>query len=264
MSLLEVKDLSFSYGSHEVFSGINFSVDEGHVFCLAGPNGCGKTTLLHCILSHLKPQQGIVLIRGKQSSTYSSRQLAAEIAYVPQSHTRSFPYKTLDVVAMGRTRKQKLLESGQAHQEVALAYMEQLGISHLAEKEYTALSGGELQMVLLARALAQESSILILDEPTAHLDIKRSQDILQILTKLSREHGKTILLSTHDFNHPLFLQDEGAAVKMALMENGCIGQIGAPVELFTSGALDAIYGICSQVLTVQAEKNRHFLATWNK
>lgn len=264
MSLLEVKNLAFSYGSKNIFSKINFSVDEGQIFCLVGPNGCGKTTLEHCILSHLKPQQGNILIQGQDISSFSSRRLAAEIAFVPQSHTRSFPYNTLDVVTMGQTRRQKLLKFHETDRESALTVMRKLGIAHLAETEYTTLSGGELQMVLLARALVQESKILVLDEPAAHLDVKRAQNILQIVTKLAQEYGQTILLSTHDFNHPLLFQDEGADVKMALMNNGQISEIGKPIELLSSGLLNKTYGIHSQILTVQADKTRHYLAVWNE
>lgn len=263
MSLLEVKNLSFSYGTQNVFSEINFSVEEGQIFCLVGPNGCGKTTLEACILSHLKPQQGGVFIQGRNILGFSSCTLAAEIAFVPQSHTRSFPYNTLDVVTMGRMRRQKLLESEKQHREAALTVMEALDISHLAQTEYTTLSGGELQMVLLARALVQESRILVLDEPAAHLDVKRTHKILGILTRLAKEHGKTVLLSTHDYNHPLLFQDAGADVKMALMDKGHIRGIGAPLELLSSDLLHKIYGIHSQVLTVQAEKARHYLATWD-
>ena len=264
MSLLEVKDLSFSYGDKQIFSGVSFSVEQGQVFCLVGPNGCGKTTLEHCILTHLKPEQGQIRIRGKRIESYSSRTLAAEIAYVPQNHTRSFPYKTADVVAMGQTRRSSLLHGAPPDLHKVMHCMEQLGIAHLASAEYTTLSGGELQMVLLARALVQESSILVLDEPAAHLDVKRTQDILQTLCRLVEEQNKTILISTHDFNHPLLFQDEGVDVKMALMEHGRLSEPGVPDQLLASGCLKEIYGISSQVLTISADKPRRYLATWSE
>lgn len=264
MSLLEVKGLSFSYGKQPVFSDVSFSIDEGQIFCLVGPNGCGKTTLEHCVLSHLKPQTGEIRIQGQPLSSYSPARLAAELAYVPQSHSRSFPYRTVDVVAMGQTRRQKPLQFGSWDLSAVVAVMEQLGISHLAETEYTALSGGELQMVLLARALVQESRLLVLDEPAAHLDVKRTQKILLLLAKLAREQGKTILMSTHDFNHPLLFEDEGADVKMALMEKGRLSRSGTPLALLSSGCLDDIYGIRSQVIEVKTDKTRHYLAAWSE
>lgn len=262
MSSLEVTGLSFSYGTRQVFSDVSFCVEPGEIFCLVGPNGCGKTTLEHCILGHLKPDSGSIRIGGKPLASYSSRALAGQMAYVPQSHTRSFPYRTLDLVAMGQIRNRQLFQLGEGSQEQALAVLEQLGIAHLADTQYTTLSGGELQMVLLARALCQDSDILVLDEPAAHLDVKRTQKILLQLAQISKNQGKTILLSTHDFNHPLLFQDEGAKVRMALMEKGTLSRSGLPTELLGSGCLMEIYGIHSRVLEVPADKPRHYLAAW--
>ena len=263
MSLLEVNDLAFSYGDKPVFEHVSFTVDPGQVFCLVGPNGCGKTTLEHCVLMHLKPQRGEIRVSGKSLSEYTERELAGEIAYVPQTHVRSFPYRTVDVIAMGRARRQRFMDSRADHEPYALAVMEQLGIDYLADKEYTTLSGGELQMVLLARALVQESKMLVLDEPVAHLDVRRSQDILLLLVKLAKTRGLAILLSTHDFNHPLMLQDEGVDVRMGLMEGGRMSEVGVPAEVLASGCLNEIYGIESQILEVPGTPARHFLATWS-
>ena len=264
MSLLEVNKLSFSYENNDVFSDVSFSVEEGQVFCLVGPNGCGKTTLLHCILSHLKPYAGSIQVAGKSLESYSPRDLAAFMAYVPQSHTRFFPYQTVDVVAMGRSRLQRLLEDSSEQRRIAQEYMDKLGIGHLANTDYTTLSGGELQMVLVARALAQESTMLVLDEPVAHLDVKRSQAILQLLAKLAKDQGKTILLSTHDFNHPLYFQDEGTNVRMALMEGGVLGDSDVPLDLLSSGFISEVYGIESTIVEVEADRTRHYLAAWSK
>lgn len=263
MSLLEVKDLAFAYGDKPVFENASFSVDRGQVFCLVGPNGCGKTTLEHCLLAHLKPQRGSISIDGKDLSAFSPRQLAAEIAYVPQNHVRSFPYRTVDMVAMGCTRQQRFMESSAGSVERALGMMERLGIAHLAEVEYTTLSGGELQMALVARALVQDSRILVLDEPTAHLDVKRGLDILLTLRDLACEREKTIVLSTHDFNQPLMLQDEGADVRMALMENGAMSEAGTPLDMLSSGCLNDLYGIQSQVVELAGSPARHYLAMWS-
>jgi len=262
MSLLEVKDLSFAYGDTPVFANASFSVESGQVFCLVGPNGCGKTTLEHCLLGHLKPQSGSIAIDSVDLAEFSSRELAAQVAYVPQNHVRSFPYRTVDVVAMGRTRQQKFMESGGGDIDRALDVMRRLGIDHLADVEYTTLSGGELQMALVARALVQDSRILVLDEPTAHLDVKRGLGILLQLCSLARDQGKTIVLSTHDFNQPLMLQDEGADVRMALMESGVLSEAGTPLDMLRSGSLDALYGVHSQVVELVSDPVRHFLAMW--
>lgn len=263
MSLLEVDDLAFSYGSKPVFEHVSFTVNAGQVFCLVGPNGCGKTTLEHCVLRHLQPQHGSISVNGKELSAYSERDLAGEIAYVPQTHTRSFPYRTVDVVAMGLTRQQRFMDSRANNESRALEVMEQLGIRHLAETEYTTLSGGELQMTLLARAIVQGSNMLVLDEPVAHLDVRRTQDILLLLARLANEGGLGILLSTHDFNHPLLLQDEGVNVQMGLMESGHLSAVGVPLEVLSSNCLNDIYGIESQVVEIPGTPPHHFLATWS-
>ena len=263
MSYLEVKNLSFSYGDSDVFSDESFSVDEGQIFCLVGPNGCGKTTLQHCILGYLKPDQGEILIDGRPLESYSARKLAAEIAYVPQNHTRSFPYRVIDVVAMGQIRKKRQFSSDSYMLEAAHEILKKLEIDHLEEKEYTALSGGELQMVMVARALCQDSRVLILDEPSAHLDVKRTQNILLLLTKIAKEDKKIILMSTHDFNHPLLFEDEGADVRMALMHDGSFSGSGRPGEILSGGCLDELYGINSRIVEIDADKKRHYLATWN-
>lgn len=264
MSYLEVKDLAFSYGDREVFRNLSFSVEPGEIFCLVGPNGCGKTTLQHCILGHLHCKSGDILINGRSIKDFSAAGLASEIAFVPQDHSRSFPYRVLDVVAMGQIRNRHFAVSGKDDEKKAMEVLKKLGIDFLAETEYTALSGGELQMVLLARALCQDSNILILDEPAAHLDTKRAQSILMLLNRIARDDGKMILMSTHDFNHPLLFEDEGANVKMAFMEKGVLSRSGTPMEILSSGCLQDVYGIESQILEVNGVMKRHYLAAWSR
>ena len=262
MSLLEVQSLSFAYGDAAVFSDVSFAVEAGQILCLVGPNGCGKTTLEHCALGHLKPKAGSVRILGRENRTYAPRELASLLAYVPQNHVRTFPYRTVDVVAMGGTHGRRLLDLRSPDTSAALACMERLGIDDLAERPYTTLSGGELQTVLLARALVQRSRILVLDEPTAHLDPRRSLSFLKTLGRLAREEGQTILLTTHDVNQPLLLSDEGAQVRMALMSQGRLSEARTPLEILSSDVLDRMYGISSRLLTVAADRPRHYLAAW--
>lgn len=263
ISILEVEKLSFSYGSKPVFSDISFQIEKGELFCLAGPNGCGKSTLLHCILGHLKYQSGDVLINNRSIRLYSPEKLADRLAYVPQNHTRSFPYRVLDVVTMGQVRNKSLFSRKNKREDLALAILEELGVSHLAEEEYTMLSGGELQMVLIARALCQDSDILILDEPTAHLDIKRTQCILNFLFRFAREKEKSVIISTHDFNHPLQFEDMGANIKMALMDHGKISRVGTPLSLLSSDSLEQMYQIKSCIVQAGDEGKRHYIVTWS-
>ena len=251
MNAVEVQDLSFSYGHRPVFSHVSFQVKSGEIFCLVGPNGCGKSTLLRCILGHLQPQAGEIRIGGKLLAEYRAPTLADQLAYVPQSHTRAFPFRTVDVVGpWGQIRKGGLFAGQTGQTRRAMAVLEQLHLAHLAETEYTSLSGGELQMVLLARALCQDSETLVLDEPAAHLDLGRTHDLLSVLQKIAREQGKTILLSTHDCNHALQLEDSGATVRMALMEQGQLSPGDTPLMLLRSDCMKQLYGMESRVVTV--------------
>lgn len=260
MSILKAENLSFAYGKSTVFSNVNFEVNKGEMFCLVGPNGCGKSTLLHCILGHIKYQKGSVFVNDKDINQFSAKELSRFLSYVPQNHTRSFPYKSIDVVTMGQMYGDYKRNLKQTAGEI----MEQMGISHLAQKEYTALSGGELQLVLIARALYQDSEILVLDEPTSHLDIKYTQMILNILVSISKQYKKTVIMSTHDFNHPLQFEDEGANVRMALMENGSISTVSTPLKLLSSDSFEKMYNINKQIITLENNPNRHFVAVWGK
>lgn len=234
------------------------------MFCLAGPNGCGKSTLLHCLSGHLCCQAGEVLIDGRSVRLYPPGKLAARLAYVPQNHVRSFPYQVLDVVSMGQIRSPASLLSRKEKEDLALSALTEVGIPHLAGEEYTALSGGELQLVLLARALCQDSDILILDEPAAHLDVKHTHRILNILLRFSREKGKSVIFSTHDFNHPLQFEDMGAEIKMALMDRGRLSAVNTPGELLSSDSLERMYQVKSRVVEIGGKPNRHFVATWSE
>lgn len=265
MSYLEVRDLSFTYQKKPVLSSLNLEVNQGEIFCLVGPNGCGKTTLQHCILNLTKPTSGDILVKGRSLKSYSERELAAIMAFVPQNHVPTFPYQTVDVVAMGSLRKRNLLGGGErASREYAYTILEELGIGHLADTSYTALSGGEMQMVMIARALCQDSEMLILDEPTAHLDVGRSQDILKTISRINLERGITIVMATHDFNQPLYFQDQGNPVSMALMKQGQISKIDRPMDLMNQDTLGQLYGIKSQIIQLEADRLRHYLAIWKE
>lgn len=264
MSVLKVEKLSFSYGTKMIFSDIGFQVRQGEMFCLAGPNGCGKSTLLHCISGHLNYRSGDVLIDGQSIRLHPPGKLADKLAYVPQNHIRSFPYQVLDVVAMGQIRNPSSLISKKEKEELAFSALEDVGIAHLAEEEYTTLSGGELQLVLLARALCQDSDILILDEPAAHLDIKHTHRIMNLLFRFSREKGKSIVISTHDFNHPLQFEDMGADIKMALMDHGTLSAVCPPQALLSPDSLEQMYQVKSRIVRVGDEPKRHFIATWSE
>ena len=203
MSLkLSIQNASFGYNENElVFENININVNERECLCLLGPNGSGKTTLLNCINGTFPLKSGLIFINGKNIKSYSIIELARIIGIVFQEHSAPFPYTTLEVVRMGRTPYLGVFETpSRRDTELAYSIMEDLGIAHLAEKSYTQISGGERQLVLIARTLCQEPEIILFDEPTSHLDFKNQAMVLRTIKQLS-EKGMTIVMTSHFPNH---------------------------------------------------------------
>ncbi|NLP36275.1 MAG: ABC transporter ATP-binding protein [Firmicutes bacterium] len=236
---LSIKDACFSYNDKEpVWENINLAVEEGECLCLLGPNGCGKTTLFNCITGNLPLKSGSIYVNQKNIHDFSVIELAKTIGIVFQEHTAPFPYTSLEVVRMGRTPHLGLLETpSKEDTELAYRIMEDLGIAHLAGKSYTHISGGERQLVLIARTLCQEPEIILFDEPTSHLDFKNQALVLRTIKKLS-ERGMTIVMTSHFPNH---VWKVGTKVAM-LGYQGMVAQ--GPVEqVMTEENLTRAYGI---------------------
>jgi len=247
--VVQVKNASFSYGKKEVFHDISFNVKRGEIFCIIGPNGCGKTTLLDCILGLLKIKAGDILVDELSIKNIKPRELAEKIAYVPQTHERRFPYKVKDIVLMGRASKTKIFSSPTSKdKEIAMKAMEQTGILELADSPYTQISGGQCQLVMIARALAQESKIIIMDEPTAHLDFKNELILLETVVNLVREGNKTIIMATHFPNHTYYFETNNIPTTLALMNNGVLEKIGSPRAVLNEKNIRQIYSINSKVI----------------
>ena len=169
--MLSLHDISVGYGTRTVVYDVSFRIRTGEVVCLLGPNGSGKTTLFKAMLGLLPLQAGEMRLEGKNVRRWSRRDYARHIAYVPQLHVPSFPYTVLDMVSMGRTPYLGACSSpGPSDRRIANEVMEEISIAHLRDRPYTEISGGERQLVLIARALAQRPQFLIMDEPTSHLD----------------------------------------------------------------------------------------------
>jgi iron complex transport system ATP-binding protein len=233
---LEARDLSIGYRGHLVGSAISLSLGAGEVLCLLGPNGAGKTTLFRTLLGLQPPLGGTVLIDGAPLAALTPVQIARQLAYVPQAHVTEFSYSVLDVVLMGRTAHLKPFASpGAADERVALAKLAGLGIADLASHDYTRISGGQRQLALIARALAQETPILVLDEPTASLDFGNQALVLGRIRDLARQ-GFGIVLSTHDPDHALLV-----STRVAIIADGGLRAVGSPDEVVTAKMLSAIY-----------------------
>lgn len=240
---IEGKGLSFSYGKHPVLQDLSFDVPKGTLTALLGANGAGKSTLFRCLLGFLTPQKGEILLSGRPLRTYGRREMAAKIAYIPQSSEPIFNYDVLDAVLMGTTGALHLLQRPDARQtEASLRALRQLGIEHLAQRGIGRISGGERQLVLIARALVQRADILVMDEPTANLDYGNQQRVLRQIRALTAE-GYTVLLSTHNPEHALCYADRVLALK-----DGRIAASGATQSVLTPELIEALYQIKTQLV----------------
>jgi len=238
-SILRVEDLGFAYGRRRVLSEISFSVAAGSFCALLGPNGSGKTTLLKCINQILSQDSGTILLNGQQAHTLSRRDMARLVAMVPQQTHLIFGFKVLDLVVMGRSSGLGMTGlPGRQDYDMAQAALDELEIGHLARRKFNELSGGERQLVLLARALCQEPRILLLDEPTSHLDFKNQFLILNKVRELTRERGWASLISIHD---PNLAARYCEAVVM--LKNGTVLKQGPVGEVFKPLSLAELYGM---------------------
>ena len=237
MKTFELKNVTCGYKHTPILENLSFSVTEGEALCLLGPNGVGKTTLFRSMLGFLKPLAGTIAFDGQDIAAWPARTLARKIGYVPQSHTPPFAYPVIDVVTMGRLSRISPVASPSAHDlEVAYASLDRLGAGHLADKLYTQISGGERQMVLIARALAQEPEMLVMDEPTASLDYGNQVKVLRQISRLARD-GMAIVMTTHFPDHACL-----CATTVGLITRDWV-RFGSPVEVVTERTLGETYGV---------------------
>lgn len=242
--MLSVKKLYYSYGDIEVLKSVSFEVRKGQLCALFGPNGTGKTTLFKCITKLLDTKKrGEVQINKKSIDKMSMNEVAKLATYVAQEHKPSFPFMVKEVVLMGRTPHMGGF-FGPSSKDIdsAVKAMEMAGISHLADRLYTNLSGGQRQLVLIARALAQDTDVLLLDEPTSNLDFK-NQMVLWNTIKRNTLKGKTTLICTHDPNHIFWFCDK----VIVLGKDGSIIAQGNPAEVINREMLKEIYGDLCEV-----------------
>jgi iron complex transport system ATP-binding protein len=234
---ISAQHLSIGYPGRLVGENLAIRVNEGEVLALLGPNGGGKTTLLKTLLGLLPARAGNVTLSGRGMNTVSDRERARLIGYVPQVHSGTFAFPVETVVLMGRTAHGSLFARPGAHDfEVTHHALERFGIAALAQRPYTEISGGERQLVLLARALAQEPRFIVLDEPTASLDFGNQGKVMQEIRALA-DSGLGVLFTTHDPNHAL-----RAAHRAYLLRNGeCLAD-GPVTEVLTGERLEALYG----------------------
>ncbi len=253
---IRVEEVSMAYGSSKILDTISLTIGKGSVVTMVGPNGCGKTTLLKIINNLLKPDRGRVFVEGREVNSMPAHRLARIMGYVPQGHRISFPFKVRDVVMTGRmpyipafsSPKREDLE--RTEQALALT-----GISGLADQPYTQISGGERQLVMIARAMAQQPSVLLLDEPTSYLDFKNQILTLKMITEISRSRKVTVIMTLHDPNHALMFSDEVVLLrKLNGSRAGNVIASGPPQEVMTPKNIKAAYGVEVELVEVKGRR----------
>jgi iron complex transport system ATP-binding protein len=245
--MLRIENLTFRHAHHteDILHGITFNAEPGKITTILGPNGSGKTTLFRCIAGLWNPKEGAVLFDDRPLSGLSSVNRARLLAIVPQEHEPPFPYSVFDIVLMGRAAHVGLF-SAPSKRDYAAAdeAIGMVGISHLADRPYTRISGGERQLVLIARALAQDSPILILDEPTSHLDFRNQIVVLEKVRSIVSAKGLIALMTLHDPNLALLFSDQAI-----LISEGIVIAKGNPRDVISAEHLFAMYGIPVEVLS---------------
>ncbi|MCB2293351.1 ABC transporter ATP-binding protein [Clostridium algoriphilum] len=248
---LEIKKAVCGYGSKVVVDGISVKVESGEILCLLGPNGVGKTTLFKTILGFLKLMSGKITLNDQDIQNFSKKKLAMAIGYVPQAHIPSFPYNVLDVVTMGRTAHLGMFSSpSKADVKIAEEALETLDVSFLKHRIYTELSGGERQMILIARALTQQSEILVMDEPTSNLDFGNQVKVLEQINKLAKM-GIGIIMTSHFPDHAFL-----CSTKVALLQKNNIFTVGSVEQVVTEENLKSAYGVNVKIISSVNEQGK--------
>lgn len=234
----------FSYdGKTDIFKNLSCRIGTENIFCILGPNGTGKSTLLNGIMNVLPLSSGRVLLDGREVKSYRPAELARKIAYIPQTYNIVFPFRVLDLILMGRTpHLNDMDQPSEKDYDKVMEAVSALGLEPYLERSCTQLSGGQLQMVMLARAIAQEADFLILDEPTSHLDYGKQMETLKMIHSVHKR-GVGVLFTSHNPDHAFILCD-----KVAVMNGGTFERVGAPEEVITEERLSRIYGTGIQII----------------
>ncbi|SHI19283.1 iron complex transport system ATP-binding protein [Sporobacter termitidis DSM 10068] len=246
-----VNDLSFSYKERRVLADVSFTARTGELLAVLGPNGVGKSTLFQCILGLLPYTEGEILLDGLDAKKLDIKETARRVAYIPQSHAPAFNFSVFDIILMGTSAQISDVNVPKKRQlELAEQSMERLGITHLKERGYLQISGGERQLVLIARALAQDARILVMDEPTSNLDYGNQLRILSQIKLLARE-GYTVVLSTHSPDQAFMFAD-----RVLALQGGRVVRHGRPFEVITDALIKDLYNVEVEIQSLYGGKAR--------
>jgi len=236
--IIQVRGLSLAIGGKAILRDVSLSVQPGEYLSIVGPNGAGKTTLLRCLLRIVRGASGEVLIAGRRLESYSQRQLACQLGYVPQTIEANLPYTVAEMVMMGRYAYfRPLAPVSRRDRQIVAEVLERTGLTELADRPIGTLSGGERQKVFIAAALAQQAQVLLLDEPTAFLDYHHQAEVCRLLVEANRTLGTTIVAVTHDVNTAVLHSQ-----RIVALRQGEVVFAGTPQQLMHSEVLARIYG----------------------
>ena len=253
MSIIKVDNLSFSYGREAVLRDLGFEVNTGSFLSIAGPNGAGKSTLINLLCGQLKSKPGTILIDGADLRSYTFKSLARKVSVVRQEFIPAFGFSVIETVLMARIAYYDALGfENQSDRDAAIEALEATETKKFAERRLSEISGGERQRVFIARALAQDTPILLLDEPTSFLDLKHQVGIYDLLKKMQAEKGKTILAVTHDINLAGQYAD-----KILLLGADCSYHLGEAEDVLSKTRIEQTFGV--QAVEGQAEGHRFIL-----
>jgi iron complex transport system ATP-binding protein len=252
--MLEMINGGFGYHRDPmVFQNLNFKINNGEIMSILGPNGCGKTTLLKCLMGIMELTQGSVLMDGHEVPKAPDRSAGQNIGYVPQNHNMVYSYTVLEMTLMGRARFIPIFSVPSSEDvKIARASLKMAEIGGYEDRIFSELSGGEKQLVLIARALASDAEILIFDEPTSALDYKNQYMVIKLLYKLAKERDHIIIMTTHHPEHALNLSD-----KILLMNGSKYCQFGDTSSIFTKENINKLYGIDVEIVSVLNGENRY-------
>ena len=249
---MEVRDVVFSYGKNNknVLKGVNLKIEEGKITTIMGSNGCGKSTLFYLMTKNLLPDEGRIFLRGKNLRNLSLKEFAREVSIVQQYNTASDDITVESLVAFGRTPHQKMMQGKSEEDERLINWaLEITNLTEYRDREVSRLSGGQRQRVWIAMALAQNTKILFLDEPTTYLDIRYQIEILELVRKLNREFGITIIMVLHDINQAIHYSDYVIG-----MADGVVAACGNPEEIITKDVIKILYDIELDITKIDGKK----------
>ena len=247
---MEVRDLFFSYGKNKVLKGTSYAIEEGKITTIMGANGCGKSTLFNLMTKNLYPRKGNIFLYGKNIQNLGLKDFAKRVSIVHQYNSSADDITVERLVSFGRTPHRKMMQGRSDEDEKMIRWaMEVTNILKYRDREVSRLSGGQRQRVWIAMALAQNTKILFLDEPTTYLDIRYQIEILKLVKKLNQEYGITIIMVLHDMNQAIHFSDRIIGLK-----EGEVAVQGAPDEVITEECIRDLYGISLGVTTIEGKK----------